>query len=137
MFILSFSFIKRILCVVVVYPYLHCIANYYLHQKLQPGFFFFPCSADHERDWPPCKVAFFELATNALNVRNNNNNNNNNNYNRLYYFSFLIILLLVLTMSPPKPLTNCPPSVDRDIYRQPPLDESRIYWITLLHTDVV
>ena len=34
-----------------------------------------PCSADHERDWPPCKVVFFELATNALNVRNNNNNN--------------------------------------------------------------
>ena len=39
-------------------------------------FFFFPCSADHERDWPPCKVIFFGLATNALNVRNNNNNNN-------------------------------------------------------------
>ena len=31
-----------------------------------------------ERDWPPCKVVFFGLATNALNVRNNNNNNNNN-----------------------------------------------------------
>ena len=29
------------------------------------------CSADHERDWPPCKVVFFGLATNALNVRNN------------------------------------------------------------------
>ena len=40
--------------------------------------FFFPCSADHERDWPPCKVVFFGLATNTLNVRNNNNNNNNN-----------------------------------------------------------
>ena len=26
---------------------------------------------DHERDWPPCKVVFFGLATNALNVRNN------------------------------------------------------------------
>ena len=38
---------------------------------------FFSCSADHERDWPPCKVVFFGLATNALNVRNNNNNNNN------------------------------------------------------------
>ena len=35
-------------------------------------FFFFSCSADHERDWPPCKVVFFGLATNALNVRNNN-----------------------------------------------------------------
>ena len=34
--------------------------------------YFFPCSADHERDWPPCKVVFFGLATNALNVRNNN-----------------------------------------------------------------
>ena len=45
-----------------------------------PDFFFsvlFPCSADHERDWPPCKVVFFGLGTNALNVRNNNNNNNN------------------------------------------------------------
>ena len=41
--------------------------------------FFFPCSADHERDWLPCKVVFFGLATNALNVRNNNNNNNNYN----------------------------------------------------------
>ena len=30
-----------------------------------PDFFLFsfPCSADHERDWPPCKVVFFELAT--------------------------------------------------------------------------
>ena len=35
-------------------------------------------TADHERDWPPCKVVFFGLATNRLNVRNNNNNNNNN-----------------------------------------------------------
>ena len=35
----------------------------------------FPCSADHdERDWPPCKVVFFRLATNTLNVGNNNNN---------------------------------------------------------------
>ena len=40
-------------------------------------FFYFLCSADHERDWPPCKVVFFGLATNALNVRNNNNKNNN------------------------------------------------------------
>ena len=40
--------------------------------------FSFPCSADHERDWPPCKVVFFGLATSTLNVRNNNNNNNNN-----------------------------------------------------------
>ena len=38
-------------------------------------FSFFPCSADHERDWPPCKVVFFGLAANARNVRNNNNNN--------------------------------------------------------------
>ena len=34
-------------------------------------FFFFPFSADHERDWSPCKVVFFGLATNTLNVRNN------------------------------------------------------------------
>ena len=38
-------------------------------------FLFFTCSADHERDWPSCKVVFFGLATNALNGRNNNNNN--------------------------------------------------------------
>ena len=31
--------------------------------------FSFPCSADHERDWPPCKVVFLGLATNTLNVR--------------------------------------------------------------------
>ena len=37
--------------------------------------FSFPCSGDHERDWPLCKskVVFFGLATNMLNVRNNNN----------------------------------------------------------------
>ena len=40
--------------------------------------FSFPCSADHERDWPPCKIVVFGLATNALTVRNNNSNNNNN-----------------------------------------------------------
>ena len=43
--------------------------------------FFRPCSADHERDLPPCKVVFFGLATNALNVRNNNNNNNGSDIN--------------------------------------------------------
>ena len=36
------------------------------------SFSFFLCSTDHERDWPPCKVDFLGLATNALNVRNNN-----------------------------------------------------------------
>ena len=36
-------------------------------------FLFFPCSADHERDWSPCKVVSFGLATNTLNARNNNN----------------------------------------------------------------
>ena len=35
-------------------------------------FSFFPCSAGHERDWPPCKVVFFGLATNTLNVKNKN-----------------------------------------------------------------
>ena len=43
----------------------------------------FHCSADHERDWPPCKVVFFGMAPNTLNVRNNNNNNNNNNIESL------------------------------------------------------
>ena len=35
-------------------------------------FFFFLCSADHERDWPSYKVVFSGLATNTLNVKNNN-----------------------------------------------------------------
>ena len=35
--------------------------------------FSFPCSVDHERDSPPCKIVFFGLATNTLNVRSNNN----------------------------------------------------------------
>ena len=51
--------------------------------------FLFPCSADHERDWPPCKVVFFGLAANTLNVRNNNNNNNNSVYTTAYNCSFL------------------------------------------------
>ena len=49
----------------------------------------FPCSADHERDWPPCKVAFFGLASNTLNVRNNNYNNNNCLECRQYFSSEL------------------------------------------------
>ena len=40
-----------------------------------PDFYFlcFPCSADHERDGPLCKVFFFWLATNTLNVRETTN----------------------------------------------------------------
>ena len=64
-----------------IHTYIHTSPN---EQRARGGggvrcqtfsFSFFPCSADHERDWPPCKVVFFGLATNALNVRNNNNNN--------------------------------------------------------------
>ena len=37
-------------------------------------FFFSPVQQNtREREWPPCKVVFFGLATKALNVRNNNN----------------------------------------------------------------
>ena len=63
-----------------------------------PDFFFpiFPCSADHERDWPPCKVVFFGLATNALNVRNNNNSLNNNN-NLWYAVDNPVVLSVELT----------------------------------------
>ena len=46
--------------------------------------FYFPCSADHGRDWPPSKVVFFGLATNTLNVRNNNSSNN---HEKLQLFS--------------------------------------------------
>ena len=35
--------------------------------------YFLSFSADHERDRLPCKVLFWGLATNTLNVRNNNN----------------------------------------------------------------
>ena len=36
--------------------------------------FSFPCSADHERDWPPCYKlsSFFGLAINTLNVGTDN-----------------------------------------------------------------
>ena len=55
---------------------IHTLAIYVMtihtYIYMLPDFFFFSCSADHERDWPPCKVVFFGLATNALNVRNNN-----------------------------------------------------------------
>ena len=55
----------------------------------------FPCSEDHERDWPPSKVVFV-LATNTPNVRNNNNNNNSNNcdeiYPLLHYDAFVCFL---------------------------------------------
>ena len=45
----------------------------FLFMALNPSctMFSFHCSADHERDWPPCEVVFFELATNPLDVRNN------------------------------------------------------------------
>ena len=57
-------------------------------------FFLFSCSADHERDWPPCKVVFFGLATNALNARNNNNNNNNSpNKEEMIAFETTVYLL--------------------------------------------
>ena len=55
--------------------------------------FFFPCSADDERDWPPCKVVFFGLATNALNTRNNNNNNNSPNKEEMIAFETTVYLL--------------------------------------------
>ena len=39
----------------------------------QTFFFFFPCSADHEWDWPRVKyqVVFIGLTTKTLNMRNN------------------------------------------------------------------
>ena len=59
-----------------------------------PDFFsfsFFLYSADHERDWPPCKVVFFGLATNALNVRNNDNNNSQGRSCDIYMPLILLI----------------------------------------------
>ena len=57
------------------------------------SFLFFPCSADHERDWPPCKAVFFGLATNALNARNNNNNNNSPIKEEMIAFETTVYLL--------------------------------------------
>ena len=45
---------------------------------MMPDFFIlfsFPGTANHERDWPPCKVVLFWSATNTMSVRSNNNNN--------------------------------------------------------------
>ena len=55
--------------------------------------FFFSCSADHERDWPPCKVVFFGLATNALNATNNNINNNSPIKEEMIAFETTVYLL--------------------------------------------
>ena len=61
--------------------------------------FSFPCSADHERDLPPCKVVFFGLETNTLNVRNNNNNSekekrhfqrNKKKHNKVYSIHYTV-----------------------------------------------
>ena len=57
-------------CTFVYNIRLYTTSLYLLSTTARLFFFFFPCSADHERDWPPCKVVFFGLATNALNVRN-------------------------------------------------------------------
>ena len=32
------------------------LPDFFLKEK--SDFFCFPCPADHERDWPPCKVVF-------------------------------------------------------------------------------
>ena len=57
----------------------HVIFIYFLRKSSVGGgeevrcllLFSLPCSADHERDSPLCKVVFFGSATNTLNVRNN------------------------------------------------------------------
>ena len=58
-------------------------------------FFFFRCSADHERDWSPCKVVSFGLATNTLNARNNNKKNKNNTVKQGKYLKPLRAVLRV------------------------------------------
>ena len=60
-------------------------------------FIFFP---DHERDWPPCKVVFFGLATNALNVRNNNNNNNNVEVAHIFTWLVTVVSLIIYVLEP-------------------------------------
>ena len=57
--------------------------------------FSFPYSADHERDWPPCKEeVFFGLATNTLNVRNNNDFSLNSN-NRVGWVVVVVVVVVV------------------------------------------
>ena len=34
------------------------------------SFSFFPCSADHERDWPPCKNSMFARLGTDYEIRN-------------------------------------------------------------------
>ena len=62
----------------------------------------FPCSADHERGWPPCKVVFFGLATSTLNARNNNNSNNRRagiEAEGYLFIRALVVCCVVLTSS--------------------------------------
>ena len=58
---------------ILFYPNEWCVGGCAARPSL---LFLFPCSADHERGWPPRKIVFFGLAANMLNVRNNDNNNN-------------------------------------------------------------
>ena len=87
--------------------------------RCQTFFFFFPCSADHERDWPPCKVVFFGLATIALNVRSNNNNSSMGNHT-----DFCIDLFAFTTRSPawetaPISVSICSPSQFAHLHGKP------------------
>ena len=69
--------------------------NTFATMRCQTFFFIlfsFPCSANHERDWPPCKV--FGLATSTLNARNNNNNY----YYTILYYSILYYTILYYTI---------------------------------------
>ena len=64
--------------------------------EVVPDFFvcsLFSCSADHGRDWPPCKVVFFALAITTLNVRNDNVGNH---YTECEKRQVLIFLLTTL-----------------------------------------
>ena len=59
------------ICAVFHNPEIPLLVSY-ARGALPNFFFFFPCSADPDRDWPPCKVVFLGWQPiNALRVRNN------------------------------------------------------------------
>ena len=53
----------NVLKYVTVPTFWYCMTIELRSPQIVDGFSIFdsPCSADHERDWPPCKVVFFRV----------------------------------------------------------------------------
>ena len=54
-----------------------------------PFLFSFPCSADHKRDWPPCKLKYLSRVGNRYHNNNNTLNEKNNTRYQQGAFVFL------------------------------------------------